>query len=95
MSNDSSTIEKKSLHDFYQTALDATSEEMGARFRHVYEVNVALKNENLRLRESVDALLAETKSLRYLNDQLSKKNEEFGNDNRVFKKLIETLVGRN
>lgn len=64
MSNDSSTIEKKSLYDFYQTALDAMSEEMGARFRHAFETNVALKNENLRLRESVESLLSDNRELR-------------------------------
>ena len=75
MSNNSST-KPKSLHDFYQTALDATSEEMGSRFRHAFEVNVALKKENLSLRESVDALIIDNRELREKN----KTMREVGNN---------------
>ena len=60
----------KSLKDFYQTALDANSEEIGARFRHAFETNAALKNENLCLRESVDALIVENRELREKVDKM-------------------------
>lgn len=62
MSNNSST-KPKSLHDFYQSALEV-NEEVAARFHHAFNVNVQLKKENLSLRDRIDALISDNRDLR-------------------------------
>lgn len=91
MSNNSSTkpltdeekillTRAKSLHDFYQGAPQPDVDELAARFRHAFNVNVHLKKENEMLRERLDLAL--------------KHKLDIEAENKVFKILIEALVGK-